>query len=545
MTREASATREANATDLAMRSVLGRDRGTMIDFLEARAALHGEATFLSWRGEGSLQKWTYAEAWEEVRRTAAGWRALGCQPGTRIASYASNCPNVVWAWFGAQAAGAVWVAINRKLLGNLLSDQLGRSEASLLVTETGALPELQALELDVSKWTIVLVDKPAPSSSYVLVDELRKAEPRPLDPQDPDAVQLISYTSGSTGRTKAARLPNFHMIRHGVAYAQGFGLGRTDVTFGWNPLFHMGGVMMESLGGGLEHALYPNFSASRFWHEVRESGATYLLGFPVVVKILLGMPESPRDRDHSLRKMFCVGLDEKAESEAEERFGFTIVNAYGGTEAEAVTVPLPTERQPRGSCGLLHPDWRAQLVDDRGAQVELGEIGEMLVRPTVPGNLFQGYEGDAEATVNAWRDLWYRTGDLFRQDDRGYFYFAGRKAHRLRRRGENISEVELRQLLESHPAVSEVCVVAVPSEMGEDEIKCAIQLVEGEELDVVTYHEWCVANIPQYMLPRYYLLCDELPRLPLGKADVREVRDRTDGVVDILALMHSRRPGGS
>jgi carnitine-CoA ligase len=524
-----------SGTDILMRSVLGRDRGTMIDFLEGRARLHGSSTFVSWRDDGVVQKWTYAEAWEEVRRTAAGWRALGVRRGTRIASYLPNTPNTIWAWFGAHAAGAVYVAINRNLHGELLADQLQRSEASFLVTENAALPTLGDLDIDLSHCAHVIVDRQATTSAHVLVDELRKAEPGPLEPQDPDAIQLISYTSGSTGRTKAARLPNYHMIRHGAAYAHGFGLGRNDVLFGWNPLFHMGGVIMESLGGGLEHALYPGFSASRFWTQIRESGATYLLAFPVVVKILLGQPESPDDRDHSLRKIFCVGLDEQAEIAAEERFGFTILNAYGGTEAEAVTVPLPWQQQPRGSCGLLHPDWEARLVDDRGDSVTLGDVGEMLVRPTVPGNLFRGYEGDAEATVEAWRDLWYRTGDLFKQDERGYFYFSGRRAHRLRRRGENISEVELRQILESHPGVAEVCVVNVPSEMGEDEIKCALVPVAEGDFDVAAYHAWCISKMPKYMLPRYYQVFRELPRLPLGKTDVQKVREHSNGVIDVQA----------
>jgi crotonobetaine/carnitine-CoA ligase len=525
--------RRRSGTDILMRSVLGRDRGTMIDFLEARARVHGSSVFLSWRSDGAVKKWTYAEAWDEVRRAASGWRALGVQSGTRIASYASNRPNVVWAWFGAQAAGAVYVAINRNLRGPLLADQLQRSCASFLVTERSALPSLA--ELDLPQCARVITDRTRVSEAEILVDELRAAAPQPLEPQNPDAVQLVSYTSGSTGRTKAARLPNLHMIRHGAAYAHGFGLGRSDILFGWNPLFHMGGVIMESLGGGLEHALYPRFSASRFWDQVRECGATYMLAFPVVVKILLGMPESSHDRDHRMRRVFCVGLDAKSEAAAEERFGFRVVNAYGGTEAEAVTVPLPWERQPRGSCGLLHPDWEAELVGEAGEPVRLGGVGEMLVRPTVSGYMFQGYEDDAEATVASWRDLWYHTGDLFRQDERGYFYFCGRKAHRIRRRGENISEVELRQLLERHPDVSEVCVVNVPSDMGEDEIKCALVPKAGADMDVRVFHRWVLDNIPQFMAPRFYQVCSELPRLPLGKTDVQLVREQAEGTIDVEA----------
>ena len=257
------------------------------------------------------------------------------------------------------------------------------------------------------------------------------------------------------------------------------------------------------------------------------------MSFPVIVKILLGMPESPRDRDHSLRKMFIAGLDAESEQMALERFGFEVVNGYGGTEAENVTVPLPHEPQPRGSCGLMHPDWEGILVNDVGEEVVLGEIGELLVRPTVPGNVFQGYEGDAEATVAAWRDLYYHTGDLFRQDERGYFYFAGRKAHRLRRRGENISEIELRNLLESCPDVSEVCVVNVPSEMGEDEIKCALVPAPGVEFDLDAFFVWATQNMAKFMVPRFYEVCGELPRLPHGKVDVRAVREQSENIVDM------------
>lgn len=519
-----------------MEAVLGDRRGSLLGMLEARSRLHPDAPFLSWHAPGEEATWSYAQAWQAVRCANGGWRRLGVRPDSVVATFLGNHPDAVWAWFGAQAAGAVWAPINRGLRGPLLAELLDRTGADHLLVDADALEDLRSSGVDLDAYDLVFAGEGVPIRGSVTITELLREQP--VDPMElePASVGYLSYTSGSTGRTKAARLPHNHLVRHGAAYAHAFRFGPGDVTYGWNPLFHMGGCLPATMAGGAEYALYPRFSASRFWDQVRESRATYIEGFPVIIQILAQQPPTDRDRDHSLRTIFVAGGDPQSVATAETRFGVRVVNAYGMTEAEAVMLPDLSLPSPEGSCGLLDPGYEVKVLDEAGAAVGDGVVGELVLRPRVHDILFKGYEGDAEATIEAWEDLWFHTGDLMRRDESGYYYFLGRKAHRIRRRGENVSELELTRLLQSHPAVHEAVVVTVPSELGEDDIKACLVLGQGQHLSAPEYATWCRSSIPKYMRPRYFEIYPELPRLSLGKVDIQEARSLTDSVYDAEAV---------
>lgn len=510
-------------------SVLRRERGSLLDMLRARAGRHPETTFLSWRdGADPPRAWSYGEAWIEVCRCAAGWRAVGVGPGHRVASFASNHPRVIWAWFGATAAGATYIPLNRHLQGPLLADQLQRSHASFVVTELDALQALEAVD---AGQTPVLVDEQVPAGRLSIA-ALCAHEPGPVEELDPAAIGYITFTSGSTGRSKAVRLPNNSLVRGGCAYAAALGLGREDVILGWNPLFHWGGMVLYALGAGCEYALYPRFSASRFWEQAVECGATFVEAFPAVLDYLLNQPPSPAEREHRLELMLIGGYDEAAWSRARERFGVRLTNAFGMSEAEAVLLPDATT--PQGWCGRPAPGWEVALRDDRGHTLQGPGRGELLIRPTVPDVMFAGYEDDAGATVDAWRDLWLHTGDLFDRDADGHHHFLGRAAHRIRRRGENVSEEELNALLKSHPQVAAAAVVAVRSDKGEDDIKAAL-VPRGEPFDLRSYIAWCRTSLPRHMMPRYFETMSELPELQSAKIDIARLRELSTGTVDAEA----------
>jgi acyl-CoA synthetase (AMP-forming)/AMP-acid ligase II len=254
-----------------------------------------------------------------VERTAAGWRALGVEQDTRVASFAWNSPQAVWAWFGAIGAGATYVLLNRLLRGPLLRDQLERSAPAFVVTELEALKILDEAWASGGVW-YVFTDDEVPAG-LVALNALRSTKRAEVDRLDPSAIGLITFTSGSTGRSKAVRLTHNSVVRGGCAYACGLGLSETDVIHGWNPLFHWGGMLFYALGAGAEYALYPRFSASKFWAQVAESGATFVEGFPVLLEYLLRQPITPDECNHTLGMAVVEIIGNPLVGRAHDRFG--------------------------------------------------------------------------------------------------------------------------------------------------------------------------------------------------------------------------------
>lgn len=517
-------------------ALTGGEQTTIIDLLRARAQIHGDTPFLTWRADGELETWTYAQAWELVERTAAGWRELGVAAGDRVASFVWNSPQAVWAWLGALAAGGIYIPINRHLRGSLLRDQLERARPRFLVTELEAL-EVMDEHADTLSIALVFTDRKVPRGR-VSLETLKATAPTPVPPLDPAAVGFITFTSGSTGRSKAVRLPNNALIRSAVAYASPsvLDLGVGDVLFGWNPLFHLGALIPLAIASGAECALYPSFSATRFWDQVNESRATYVEGFPVMIDYLLRQPPSEAERSHRLRTFFVAGYDGERWAQAARRFVLELANvAYDMSETGLVLHNRSGCEAPVGSCGRPYPGWEVRLeLEDGSHSVEGPAAGELVIRPTVSHLLFEGYEDDGEATVDAWRDLWFHTGDWMERDAEGYYFLRGRVANRIRRRGENVSEEELVRLLKLHPGVRSAAVVAVPSPKGEHDIKVAlVPEANATPFDLDGYVEWCRDGLPRFMMPRYFEVWNDLPMLPSEKVDVVRLRKHSASMVDI------------
>jgi crotonobetaine/carnitine-CoA ligase len=522
------------AAETMIKALTGSDQTTMIDMLRARARLHGDAVFLTWRTEDDVTSWTYAQAWQQVERTASGWLDLGLAEGDRVASFVWNSPQAVWAWLGAAGAGATFIPINRHLRGALLRDQLERVAPRYLVTELEARDVLG--QIDSVRPNLVFTDAKVPVGS-VSLHTLNRTAPRPIAELDPAAIGFVTFTSGSTGRSKAVRLPNSALIRSASAYASPavLDLGMGDVLFGWNPLFHLGALIPLAIASGAECALYPSFSASRFWEQVNESGATYVEGFPVMIDYLLSQPPTAAERSHRLRAFFVAGYDEEVWANAFDRFGIPLANiAYDMSETGLVLYNDGASDAPAGSCGRPYPGWEVELEGEDGTHLRGPGAGELVVRPTRPGLLFEGYEDDGEATVDAWRDLWFHTGDWVERDADGYYYLRGRMANRIRRRGENVSEEELVRLLKLHPEVSAAAVVAIPSPKGEHDIKVAlVPRAASTPFDLDAYVAWCRSELPRFMMPRFFEVWTELPVLPSEKIDVVRLRKASATMIDI------------
>jgi crotonobetaine/carnitine-CoA ligase len=181
-------------------------------------------------------------------------------------------------------------------------------------------------------------------------------------------------------------------------------------------------------------------------------------------------------------------------------------------------------RRP-GALGTPTDHVEVALVDADDHPVSVGEVGEIGVRPRHPDAMYAGYWGNPEATVKTWRNLWHHTGDLARSDADGNLSFVDRKKDAIRRRGENVSSVEVEVALRGHPSVASVAVYAVPSPLGEDDIMAAVVLAPGSELDPGEVFRFCQANLPYFAIPRYLDVRPSLPLNALGRVMKHALRD--------------------
>lgn len=517
---------QSRLVPLGLVSLLGRDYASIPEIFERRAELTPDSTFLIWEGNN----WSYRESLDVIQGFAGFLgRMAGTSDPPRVAAYLGNCPEAMWAWLGTCFAGGVHVPLNRHHKGALLAEMLGRSRATLLVTEQAALQELPDLEALGFKM-LLLVDA-MPEQSRLPMQHFSNAfdpgaySSATLAPSDP---ACVLYTSGTTGRSKAVLVPQNQYCRGAGHLVDNFGLREDDVFHNWLPLYHLGGQLHMTMtavicGGAV--ALFPTFSVSRFWSEVHGTGASVLCGFEAILRFIWSLPEQEADAESSLRIGIFAGIPPDLKELFEKRFGIRLGENYGMTEADPITHPYPEVDPPAASCGLPGRDFSVSILDSDGAPVPPGSLGEIAARPLAPGVMALDYEDDSRAFQRALRGGWFHTGDLGTMDEAGFLYFKGRLSNHIRRRGENVSAAEVESALVSHEAVLECAALAVASEVGEDEIKVVVVLEPGQALTPSELHRFAAERMASFMVPRYIQVVKALPRGELGKVSLSELTD--------------------
>jgi len=498
-----------------LQDLVGSERATIPQVLEARCGRTPDAPFVRHRGE----VWSFGEAWEEISRFAG---FLG--GGGRVAGYLSQSPEILWTWFGTSVTGNVYISLNRSHRGPVLADMLARSGAFLLVTEAEAwdlLPPLGGTGIE----RVLFVDRVPDEAAGGVVEALTweavaSAPPAGVAASEPGDPALILFTSGTTGRSKAVRLPHNMYCRAAAYLADGFGFRSDDVFHAWMPLSHVGGQLHQTMCAvmvGACLAFYPTFSRSRFWSEVAESRCTVLGGFSNIIELLLQAPPQDGDGDNSLRVGLAGQLPHELKTAFESRFGVELLDSYGMSEMEPLSVPVAGGAIPPGSCGRPGPDFEIAILDADDRALPPGEVGVIAARPRVPDVMMQCYEGDEDATVAAWRNLWFHTQDLGRVDDDGYLFFVDRLKHSIRRGGENISSVEVERGLLHHPEVEDCVAVGVEDALVGQEVKVVVVRTEGSALTPEELVEFARENMARFMVPRYIEYRDTLPYTDVGK----------------------------
>ena len=497
---------------------------TVTAALARSSAQFGERVFLDFTGDS----YTYADIDRESTRLAHSLQQLGVKRGDTVASVLDNNVHAVLSWFAINKAGAVSVPVNTAYKGEFLRHQLNDCGANIVIAESDYAQRIAAVADGLPNLkTLVQRDG-------ALVSGVREALPlasllenstEPLaDPNTPAELAMLVYTAGTTGPSKGCMISHNYVCNLGRQIILMEDRHRDDCNWTALPLFHMnatGGSILSCMFVGARVAIFPRFSVSRFWPDIKRSGATVASLLGSMITFLAEAEDTEYSRAcygqlHTVRgSPFPASLQEKWR----QRFGVRRAgsNSYGLTEAARVTGLRHDEEAPPGSSGRVNDDFEVRIFDEDDNELPAGAPGEIVIRPRRPHIMFEGYWQRPADTLKIMRNMWLHSGDIGKFDENGYLYFVDRKKDYLRRRGENISSFEVETGLRAHPAVADVAVHAVFSDAGEDDVKATIVLKDGQTLTEQEMCHWAIERLPYFTIPRYFEFRKDLPRNSVGR----------------------------
>ena len=515
---------------------IGREPETWLvrRVLEQRAVERPDHPVVHWEG----QDYTYAAINREANRIAEGLGERGIEPGQRCAVMMQNTPAHVFVWFATAKLGVVEVPINTAYRGDILTHIVTSARASAMVLDAEFVP------------VVARIAERCPGLGTFIVaggdiEEARRALPgvvlslenvargdgadRP-QPIVATTTACIMFTSGTTGPSKGVVINNHFELSFAVIFNEIVSLGADDVTYNFLPFFHIAGkfIMLGTMLADCRMLLRPRFSAGRFWPDVRQHGVTVTVGVGGICRMLWAEPARADDADNPLRMIYSVPNPHDVQEEFLARFGLELTEGYGSTEANIVVYTRPGEPTPKGTAGRAAPYYEVAIFDEMDRPVPPGTSGEIVVRARHPYILMEGYDGLPEATLAAFRNLWFHSGDRGHMDEAGFLFFHDRMKDAIRRRGENISSFEVERIVNKHPDVAETAAIAVPADVGEDEVKVVVVRNPGAALTEERLLRHCADEMPYFMVPRFIEFRADLPRTPTQK--VRKVVLREDGI---------------
>jgi crotonobetaine/carnitine-CoA ligase len=493
---------------------------TLWGVLESRARVYATRPFLIYQGRVC----TYGEAATRAEVIAHSLHADGVAKGDRVAIMATNSDAYVLLLLALAKVGAIAVPVNPELNVAETAYLFRQAQVAAVACASASLPTAReaSAEAQVSPWFLLLDG--AADGLVTFQDLLRPPASlqAPVEHCGPDDTCLILYTSGTTGFPKGVMHSQKNFVLAGEAFVERMYLQPEDRLFVVLPLYHIN-ALFYSLGGALAAGasllVAPRFSASSFWRMAAEGGATEVNILASVGNILTRRARDEFVAGHRLRKVYGAAMSAETLQVFPHEFGVpTLIEGYGMTEVPGVCNNPFLGPHKAGSigCPAKHPDHsrifsEMRVFDDEGRDVPFGQTGEIAVRTPIT---MRGYYRDPEATAAAFRDGWFLTGDLGYRDADAYYFYVARKKDIIRRRGENVSGAEIDRVVAAHPKVLEAAAIAVPGELGEDEILVVAVPRAGQILVLDEIATWCAEHLAPYKRPRFFTQVDSLPYTP-------------------------------
>jgi long-chain acyl-CoA synthetase len=464
---------------------------------------------------------SYSALDEASARVAGLLAERGVGPGDRLGVMLPNVPYFPMAYYGILRLGGVVVPMNPLLKAREVKFYLEDSGAKLLFAwhdfAEAAGPGAEEAGAD-----CILV-KPGEIEQIVGAADPR----REVADRDADDTAVILYTSGTTGKPKGAELTHSNLRRNVEVTATTLAEATSDdVVLGALPLFHSFGQtcgLNTTVFAGGCLTLIPRFDPTKALEIIDRDRVTIFEGVPTMYSAILAVEDRDRYDLSSLRLCISGGSAMPVEvmRRFEEEFDCKILEGYGLSETSPVaSFNHPDKERKPGSIGTPIEGVEMAVVDDDGNPVEAGEVGEIAIRGH---NVMKGYWNRPEATDESIRDGWFRTGDMAKVDDDGYYFIVDRKKELIIRGGYNVYPREIEEVLYEHPAVAEAAVVGVPHDDLGEEVGAAVVLRSGEEVDADALKEYCKENVAAYKYPRQIWFPEELPKGPTGKILKREI----------------------
>ncbi len=520
----------------------------LAEVLKRRAAEHPDRDYLKFADSPWV---SYGEINARSNRIANALISRGVQPGESVSVMLPNCEDFIPIWFGILKAGAVMSSINTAYKGDFLSWTINLVEARKLIVSDEFLDRLDLIKGELPTLEHVIVwesgkrEGPDPLAAQRAVGgpdgrpptpspmasptsgpttpgscspRARPAAPRASSSRTPPTTSRRAACWRSSRRPPASRSSRWPRTPSSPACRSSTPTPRCSrATRRWWPAARV--------------AYTERFSSSRFWQQIIDAEATVFNSIGAVSYFIWNIPTSDLDRAHKVHTCFAAPAPKDIYNEFQERFGVKFIEGYGLTETGMATYMDPTKPGVPGSMGKANPGYEVTIVEP-GTDRPLppGSPGEIVVDMKIPNIVMRAYYGMPEKTAEDFRNLKLHTGDLGRMDEDGYFYFMDRVKDYIRRRGENVSSMEVEKQVGDHPGIKEAAAIGVKageSVAAEDEIM-VVCIPEGEAPDPVELTHWLAERIPYFMVPRYIRFVDSLPKTPTER--VQKVKLREEGI---------------
>lgn len=501
------------------------------DVLKHQIETQPDKTFLLFRDD----EISYSTFGKRVNSVASALKKEGVKKGERVALFLNNCPEFLYSWFAIARLGAIMVPINVAFKEREASYILDHSEANTLIADLDLYREIieqKHKDLLHLKSVFCVGDKEYPetiSFSRIINED---SDSLPEEQLTGDDVISVIYTSGTTGEPKGCVLSHFHYIAFAEAIKDNLLVTPDDRFICVLPLFHAGAqwvITTTSLITGASIALIDRFHPRLFWQQVCQYNCTVFHCIGAVLAFLEKLPVTEHERNNTLRVVLSAGHPELSERLG-ERWGCKMLQDWGMSEG-GLTIEHINGPHKKGSCGRPQGPNDIKIFDKDDREVPAGTVGEIVMRGPM---LFKEYYRDAETTATSMQRGWFHTGDNAYRDEDNFFYFVDRKKDIIRRSGENISSLEVEEVIRSHPKVEEAAVIAFPDELRGEEVKAYVILKEGENHETVPPIEliqFCEERLAYFKIPRYIVYRKDFPRTlthRVKKDELRKLREEPE-----------------